>query len=135
MHVAKKLSCIVYYNERVITHHNNNKLFAGLHFIMHDQNRGYVYARRFSASLQIGPTCIKCRLDCVKCGNVLVHWSSPVCKLVNTHLVHAIAHATESKQHRLQGFYIWFVLWSMTRRSLRYVCIPMDHKQRRQQRL
>ena len=50
-------------------------------------------------------------------------------------MVCAIVHAVVSKRHRLQGFYIWFVLWSMTWCSLWYVCIPMDHEQRRQQHL
>ena len=50
-------------------------------------------------------------------------------------MVRVIVHATVSKQHRLQGFYIWFVLWSMTLYSLRYVCIPIDDEQRRQQHL
>ena len=63
----------MYYNEHVITHHNTNKLFAGLHFIMHDQNRGHLYVRRFGVSPQISPMCVKCGLDCVKCSNVLVH--------------------------------------------------------------
>ena len=50
-------------------------------------------------------------------------------------MVRAMVHAAVSKWRRLQGFYIWFVLSFMARRSLQYVCIPMDHEQRRQQRL
>ena len=53
----------VYYNERVITHHNTNKLFAGLHFIM--------LVSRMRTGLR-------------KVRYVLVHWSSPIRKLVTT---------------------------------------------------
>ena len=37
------------------------------------------------------------------------------------YMVSVIVHAAVSKRRRLQGFYIWFVLWSMTRRSLWHV--------------
>ena len=48
-------------------------------------------------------------------------------------MVPAIVHATVSKRRRLQGFYIWCVLSSMTQHSLRYMCITMDHVQRQYQ--